>query len=48
VEEQAQEILDIVFRGILTAPELARMAAAEAGNVTHQVVAATSTKAQGH
>ena len=48
VEEQAQEILDVVFRGILTEPELARMEAAEAGNVAHQVVAATSTNARGH
>ena len=48
VEEQAQEILDIVFRGILTEAELARMEAVGAGNVTHQVVAATSTNARGH
>src|SRR5271166_3709162 len=48
VDLQAQEILDIVFRGILTEPELARMAAAQAGNVTHQVVAATSTNARSH
>jgi len=48
VEEQAEEILDIVFRGILTEEELARMAAAEVGNVTHQAVAAPSSKARGH
>ncbi len=48
VKEQAEEILDIVFRGILTEPELARMEAAEAGNVAHQVVAAISTNSRGH
>ena len=48
VEEQAQEILDIVFRGILTEAELARMEAVGAGNGTHQAVAATSTNARGH
>jgi AcrR family transcriptional regulator len=48
VEQQAQEILDIVFRGILTAAELARMEAAGTGNVAHQVMAATSTRTRGH
>jgi hypothetical protein len=48
VEQQAQEILDIVFRGILTEAELARMEAAGAGNVAHQVMAATSTRTRGH
>jgi AcrR family transcriptional regulator len=46
VEEQAQEILDIVFRGILPQSELARLESAAAGNAVLQVVAKTSTIAR--
>ncbi|MGO9598835.1 MAG: TetR/AcrR family transcriptional regulator [Isosphaeraceae bacterium] len=48
VEEQAQEILDIVFRGILTQSELARLESAAAGNASFHVVAKTSTIARAH
>ncbi len=44
VEEQAEELLDIVFRGILTESALARLAAAESGNTTHRLQSETSTK----
>src|SRR5271166_192846 len=46
VEEQAQEILDIVFRGILTQSELARLESAAAGDASFHVVAKTSTIAR--
>ena len=47
VEQQAQDILDIVFQGILTDPELARLDAAKAGNVAHPTVAESHTQACG-
>ena len=46
VEEQAQEILDIVFRGILTESELARLESAAAGDAAFPVMAKTSTIAR--
>ena len=47
VEQQAQDILDIVFRGILTEPEQARLEAAKAGNVAHRTLAEAKTLACG-
>src|SRR6516165_655535 len=44
LEEQAREILDIVFRGILTESELARISIPGICNGAHQHVTATSTK----
>ena len=46
VEDQAQEILDIVFRGILTESELARLELAAAGSASFHIVAKTATIAQ--
>jgi AcrR family transcriptional regulator len=46
VQEQAQEILDIVFRGILTESELARLESAAAGNALFHVVAKSSSIAR--
>jgi hypothetical protein len=46
VQEQAQEILDIVFRGIVTERELARLESAEAGNASFHVLAKTSSIAR--
>jgi AcrR family transcriptional regulator len=45
VEEQAQDILDIVFRGILTEQERERMLDAGNGHVAHPVVAESHTQA---
>jgi hypothetical protein len=48
VEVQAQEILDIVFRGILTKEGLARLDAAGAANGAHLVQSLTTTNARNH
>ena len=47
VEQQAQDILDIVFRGILTESELSRLEAAKAGNVAHTIVPESQTQTCG-
>jgi AcrR family transcriptional regulator len=48
VEQQAQDILEIVLRGILTDRELARYQAQKVGEVAHPVVAETHTQACRH
>jgi AcrR family transcriptional regulator len=45
VEQQAQDILEIVFRGILTDGERARLPAASNGHVAHSTVALSHTQA---
>jgi AcrR family transcriptional regulator len=44
VEQQADDILDIVFRGILTDAELARLASLKNGRVNHPVAAESHTQ----
>ncbi len=48
VEQQAQDILEIVFRGILTDHERARSGANGVGNVARTTASATKTSANGH
>jgi hypothetical protein len=47
VEQQARDILDIVFRGILTEAEQARLEAAKVGNVAHRTLAESKSLACG-
>ena len=48
VEQQAQDILEIVFRGILTDRERERCLAAQAGHVVHPVVARIAHPGSSH
>jgi AcrR family transcriptional regulator len=47
VEQQARDILDIVFQGILTGSELARLEAGRAGNGAYRTLAQSKTLACG-